>query len=148
MKTQIVNNNGVCMIESIVEIAPELVEVLKDPNNKEIINNALKDFGIGHRFEENVTGCVSIAGIPISGRMDVYEIGKVNDLHDDFLGILMDIYREQHRSKPDDKTQSTEDGEPTLEDLLEHVSQATFNSILDRNIIVAIIPKDIVGKEE
>lgn len=155
MKTEIIANNGVCMIESIIAIAPELVQVLKDHNNKKRIVAMLKDLHLAHRLEEKENECVSVAGMQFSGRMDKQEIEKCEKLHIEFLEFLEKLQKEQQPAQDTtDQPHNEDDDEPTLEQLLECLPEFAFNSIfgpsaIGPNIIVVAVPKGLfTGKEE
>lgn len=155
MKTEIIANNGVCMIENVIAIAPELVQVLNDHNNKKRIVAMLKDLHLTHRLEDTEDGCVSIAGIQFSGRVDKQEIEKCEKLHIEFLESLEKLQKERQLPAQNitDRPHNNDNDEPTLEQLLECISEFAFNSIFGplaagTNIIMVAVPKGLFTRKE
>lgn len=117
---QIVNEQGVAQFESHIQVAPELVQVLKEPNNKARIKAALKDLKISHRIEEGENN-ISIAGRTAESRSDATEqIKDIEKAHNDFLDLLCGIQMEKYNKEhPDEQPEH----EPSIEEMLEALDE-------------------------
>lgn len=132
---EVTNNNGACGLESSITVDHTLVEILKDPQNKELINNLQKDLKIAHRIEEKDGKFISIAGCNAPSRFDAVSAGKkLEAQHQEFLEQLIQIRYKLHHdeAKPDNEE----------EEFLDYAFLCALKDIIGEfGVIVIAVPK-------
>ena len=134
---EVTTNNGVCGLESSIVVDQTLVEVLKDPQYKERINNLQKELKISHRIEEKDGKFISIAGCNAPSRFGAIEAcNKLEAQHQEFLDQLIQMRHEKNH----DEAGTTDDEEE--DKFLDYAMMCALRDILGEfGMIIVAIPK-------
>lgn len=132
---EVTNNNGACGLESSITVDHTLVEILKNPQNKESINNLLKDLKFAHRIEEKDGKFISIARFDVPNRFNAVNASKeLEAQHQEFLEQLLQMRYKLHNDEAEPDSEE--------EEFLDYALLCALKDIIGEfGVIVIAVPK-------
>ena len=135
MGVQLINEKGKIRLESEITLAKDCSSfeaLISNPEYKDRIKAAEKDFHLAHRIENKDGELISIAQRSLGKVVKAGEFSDLHQNHHKFLEFLCKIHTEE-RAKQAPLHQENMEHEPTDEEIIESLSQflrETFGAIV------------------